>query len=228
MNKPAGVPIPVPLFLIQVTAPLAELVHRFTRGRPRMTRDKAREVSQRFWVADPGAAQRDFGWRARYDMVEGMRPTTAAWLAANQELQSMALEDLRWGKYLIVASLLGGLIELQSRLGGFYQFNPGWVVWVVIFGAFGLALGSLAMLLRRASGLLQFVAGTALAGAAEALNAALLHTWTFRPGWPLGITDDYLRAAVLGTAGGVFVLIVNAVMRLLYKLRLRMGDSNEP
>jgi len=26
----------------------------------------------------------------------------------------------------------------------------------------------------------------------------------------------------------VFVLIVNAIMRSLYKLRLRMGDSNEP
>jgi hypothetical protein len=140
----------------------------------------------------------------------------------------MALEDLRWGKYLMVASTLGGLIEFESRLGGFYQFNPGWLVWVVIFGAFGLALGSLAMLLRRASGLAQFVAGTALAAAAEALNAAVLHTWTFRPGWPLGITNGYVRAAVLGTAGGVFVLVVNAVMRSLYKLRLRMGDSNEP
>jgi len=228
MNKPVGLPIPVPLFLIQVTAPLAELVHRFTRGRPRMTRDKAREVSQRFWVADPGAAQRDFGWRARNNLVEGMRPTTAAWRAAAEELQAMALEDLRWGKYLIVASILGGLIELQSRLGGFYQFNPGWLVWVVIFGAFGLALGSLAMLLRSASGLLQFVAGTALAAAAEALNVAVLHTWTFSPGWPLGITNGYVRAVVLGAAGGVFVLIVNAVMRSLYKLRLRMGDSNEP
>ena len=228
MDKPAGLPFPVPLVLLQLAAPFAELIHRFTRGRPKMTRDKAREVSQRFWVASPGAAERDFGWRAHNNMEEGMRPTTKAWRAAAVELQTMALEDIRWAKYLIVASILGGLTEAVSHLGRFYEFNPGWLVWVVIFGAFGLALGSLAMLLRRASGLLQFLSGTVLAGSAEALNVAVLHTWTFAPGWPLGITDGYVRAAVLGPAGGVFVLIVNAIMRSLYKLRLRMGDSNEP
>jgi hypothetical protein len=161
-------------------------------------------------------------------MVEGMHPTTAAWRAGIVELQTMALEDLRWGKYLIVASILGGLIEFESHLGGFYEFHPGWMIWVAILGFFGLLLGSVAMLLRRASGLLQFLVGTALAAGAEVLNLAVLHSWTFLPGWPLGITDGYVRAAVLGPAGGVFVLIVNAIMRSLYKLRLRMGDSNEP
>jgi nucleoside-diphosphate-sugar epimerase len=228
MSKPAGLTIPVPLFLIQMAAPLAELVHRFTRGRPRMTRDKAREVSQRFWVADPGAAERDFGWVARFNMAEGMRPTTGAWRAQQDELRAMALEDIRLVKYWMVASAVGGLIELESYLGGFYRFDPGWLVWVVIFGGFGLALGSLAMLLRKTGGLVQFLAGTALAGTAETLNVAVFHAWTFRTGWPLGITNGYARAALLGCAGGVFVLLVNAIMQSLYQWRLRMGDANEP
>jgi hypothetical protein len=161
-------------------------------------------------------------------MVDGMRPTTAAWRAALDDVRAMPLEDARWIKYLLVATVLGGLIELQSRVGGFYAFHPGWLVWVVILGAFGFALGSLAMLLRRTSGLLQFVAGTVLAGGVETLNVAFLHAWTFRAGWPLGITNDWLRAVLLGGAGGLFVLLVNAVLRALYNLRLRVSDAYEP
>jgi hypothetical protein len=72
------------------------------------------------------------------------------------------------------------------------------------------------------------VAGTVLAGAAETLNEALFHAWTFREGWPLGITNGYFRAVLLGGAGGLFVLLVNAVMRALYNLRLRVSDAYEP
>ena len=228
MDKSAGVTIPVPLFLIQLAAPAAELMHRFTRGRPAMTRDKAREVSQRFWVADPGAAQRDFGWVAQQNISQGMRATTQAWRAERDAGRAMALEDILWAKYLIVASAIGGLIEAQSHLGGFYTFNPAWLVWVVIFGGFGLVLGTLAMLLRRTGPLPQFLIGTALAGAAEVLNAAVFHAWTFREGWPLGITNAYERAILLGGAGGIFVVLVNLIMQALYGLRLSKGDANEP
>jgi len=228
MNKPLGLMFPVPMVLIQLSAPLAELVHRFTRGRPAMTRDKAREVSQRFWVASPAAAKRDFGWTAQYNMVDGMRPTTAAWRAERDNIQAMPLEDALWPKYLLVATVLGALIELQSHIGGFYAFDPAWLVWVVIFGGFGFALGSLAMLLRKTSGLLQFVAGTLLAGAAETLNVAVFHAWTFQAGWPFGIANPWLRAVLLGGAGGVFVLLVNAIMQALYSWRLRVSDAYEP
>lgn len=228
MDKPAGLLFPVPLVLIQLAAPLAELIHRFTRARPAMTRDKAREVSQRFWVADPGAAKRDFGWEARFNIAEGMRPTTEAWRAEQDQVSAMALEDIRWIKYLMVASALGGLIEFESHLGGFYTFSPTWLVWAVIFGGFGLLLGTTAMLLRRAAGVVQFLIGTALAGAAEFLNVAVFHAWTFQTGWPLGITNAYVRAGVLSLAGGVFVLLVNGIMRSLYQWRLRQGDSYEP
>ena len=48
-------------------------------------------------------------------------------------------------------------------------------------------------------------------------------SWEFAPGWPLGIRNGILRAFVLGTAGGGFVLIVNAILRALYQRRLRLG-----
>ena len=228
MGKPFGLLFPVPMILIQLSAPAAQLVHRFTRGRPAMTRDKAREVSQRFWVADPSAAERDFQWVAAHNIEEGMRPTTAAWRQERTDVERMKLEDARWVMYLLVATVLGGLIELQSRLGGFYQFHPATLVWIVIFGGFGAVLGTTAMLTRMMPPLPQFALGTLLAAAAEFLNVARLHAWVFRNGWPFGITNGYVRAAVLGGAGGIFVLLVNAIMRALYQHRLRMGDADEP
>jgi hypothetical protein len=84
------------------------------------------------------------------------------------------------------------------------------------------------MLLRKTSSLLQFVAGTVLAGAAETLNVAVFHAWTFQAGWPFGITNPWLRAVLLGGAGGVFVLLVNAIMQALYSWRLRVSDAYDP
>ena len=223
MDRSSGLLIPVPVAAVQLVAPLAEYVSRFTRERPAMTRDKAREVSQRYWVATPAAAQRDFGWTAGHSLLDGMRLTTQAWRQSEAEIKAMPLEDALWPKYLTVASGLGAIIEITSHLGGFYTFQPAWLVFAVVFGAFGLVLGTLAMWLRSKSYLLQFAAGTVLAGAAEALNVAAFHAWTFRPGWPFGITNDWVRSAVLGLAGGIFVLVVNAIMVALYKRRLRLG-----
>ena len=132
----------------------------------------------------------------------------------------------RWLKYVTIASILGLLIEISSATGKFYTFEPGWLVLVIIFGAFGLTLGSLAHAVRRWSGLAQFAVGSAAAGAVELLNALNLTSavrWVFAAGWPLGIHDPIVRALVLGLAGGVFVLLVNAIMRSLYRRRLRFG-----
>jgi len=70
------------------------------------------------------------------------------------------------------------------------------------------------------------VVGTAIAGLAEALNQLgliPLFNWQFAPGWPFGITSDWLRVCVLALAGGLFLIIVNGMARQLYKRRLRVG-----
>jgi nucleoside-diphosphate-sugar epimerase/uncharacterized protein (DUF362 family) len=228
MGRPQGITVPVPLTLMRLVAPLAEYTASFTRERPSTTRDKVRELAQHAWVADPSAARRDFGWEARHDLLQGMVPTTQYFLARQAEEREMAAESRksRWLKYVTLATLLGVLIEISSATGKFYWFEPGWLVFVVIFGAFGLALGSVAHAVRRWSGLAQLAIGSVAAGVAELLNGLNLTSevrWVFAPGWPLGIQDTTLRALVLGLAGGIFVLVVNAIMRAYYRRRLRFG-----
>jgi dihydroflavonol-4-reductase len=228
MEKPKGIRFPVPILLMRLAAPLAESVQHFTRERPPVTRDKVRELSQRFWVSDPSKAERDFGWEAEHDLLHGMQITTRRFFDEARELRRMPLEDRLslWLKYLVVAIALGSLIEIVSALGRFYSFTPPWLAFLAVLGFFGLVLGTLAMWLRTRSDMVQFLVGTVLVGAAEALNVLGLFPvpgWQFAPGWPFGITNDWLRAFVLAFAGGIFILVVNAVMRGLYKRRLRLG-----
>lgn len=228
MDKPAGLPLPVPILLIRLAAPLAEAAYHFTRSRPAMTRDKAREVAQRYWVASPARARDDFGWEAAHDITSGMRETVASWREAVRRQKLKVDEDPLglWVKTLLVAMLIGAAIEITSYTGSFYTFTPAWGAIAVVVVAFGLALGSTAHLLRGTSVIVQFLAGTVLATGAELLNelgALPGISWAFAPGWPLGITNGWLRSLVLGTAGGFFVLIVSAVMTALYRRRERMG-----
>jgi DMSO reductase anchor subunit len=118
------------------------------------------------------------------------------------------------------------LIENIAYIGQFYEFYPWWGVFAAIFVAFAALLGTLAMLLRKSNGLIQFLVGTIVAGAIEVMNNVGMIpyiSWEFAPGWPLGITNPWLRSIVLGMAGGVFIIFVNALVRLLYKRRLRLG-----
>jgi nucleoside-diphosphate-sugar epimerase len=228
MGHPDGLMFPVPTALLQLVAPLAELIHEFDRQRPKLTRDKARELSQRFWVIDPAKAKRDFGWEAAFDLPEGMRRTTAYWLEQEQALRDMAQEKqpTLWLKYLTCAIGLGCLIELTSATGKFYTFKPRWGAIPVILGGFGLGLGTASMKTRRQSDLAQFAVGTLFATTAELLNQLGLSpglSWRFAPGWPFGIRSATLRTFVLGMAGGGFVLVVNAIMRADYARRLRFG-----
>jgi len=131
-----------------------------------------------------------------------------------------------WLKYLVVAVVLGSLVEIISALGRFLFVHPPWLVFFIVLGVFGLALGTLAMWLRTRGELVQFLIGTILAVAIEALNAMRIIPflgWHFAPGFPFGITNDWGRSLVLGFAGGVGILLVNALMRGLYKRRLRLG-----
>jgi dihydroflavonol-4-reductase len=229
IGKPWGLLLPVPITLIRLAAPIAELTYEFTRSRPPLTRDKGREIAQRFWIADPAKAKRDFDWQAQHDLLQGMQITTRCFLEEEQQLREMRLEDPTglWLKYLACALLLGGLIEMTAALGHFYTFQPWWAVFVIVFGAFGLGLGTIAFWLRQRGDLLQFAAGTITASVVELLNDFHLipfMAWAFAPGWPLGITNPWARSLLLGCAGGIFILIVNAVMRLLYKRRLRKGS----
>lgn len=227
MDKPGGLTILTPPFAIRLVAPLAEFMYRLTRSRPPLTRDKAIELTQRYWIKDPSKAKRDFGWEAEHDLLSGMRKTTQHYFAQQRLIKAMALEDKRflWIKYVVVAMLLGLLIEITSAVGGFYVFEPRWLVIVVIIFAFGFVLGTTAMLLRQRSALLQLGVGALLTVFAELPVALGLFpfNWVFAPGFPFGITNIYVRSLVLGLAGGFFIIVLNIIMESLYKRRLRLG-----
>ena len=225
MGKPRGLTLRTPIWVLTLVAPFAELIHHFTRGRAKLTRDKAREISQRFWVASPARAKIDFGWEAGHSLLEGMTKTVAWYREEQREIRSMARErrGLRWFKFVVIGALIGAAIEAASLLGDFYWYTPPWLVYPVVLGGFGAGMGSLSLWVRTMNGLKQFLIGTAVVGAAECLNEIAFHAWQFAQGWPLGITDPWVRTAVLAVPGGLVVLIVNAVMRSLYRRRLRLG-----
>ena len=225
MNKAFGVTIPVPLIFIRLAAPFAELIYHLSRNRAQMTRDKAREVSQRFWVATSAKAKKDFSWEAENNLFEGMKKTIPHFMTRLSQLREMILESgiVFWLKYIVVASILGVIIELTSFIGKFYTFDPWWMIFVIMFGAFGLILGSLAQITRKTGDIVQFIVGTVLAGVVEILNTEIFHLWIFKEAWPFGINNSWVRSIVLGMAGGIFIIIVNQIMISLYKKRLRVG-----
>ena len=230
MGKSGGLPTPIPDFIFQGIAPLGELIYYFNSRRPKMTRDKAREVIQRYWIADPSKAERVFGWKAAFTMVEGMKKTLVPYFEEKKRLKAMALEGrfILWLKYFLTAAGLGVLVETFCFVGGFYSFHPRWLIFVIILLAFGALFGTLAKWLRKAGGLIQFMVGSLCAGAIELLNQLRVfpdHYWIFKEGWPLGISDPWLRTAVLAVPGGVCILLLNMIMRSLYKQRLaKRGD----
>jgi nucleoside-diphosphate-sugar epimerase len=225
MKKECGVMLPVPLLVIRIAAPFAELLYHITRNRAQMTRDKAREVRQRFWVASAAKAKNDFGWEAEHHLLDGMKKTIPHFLGRLQKLREMPLESgfIFWLKYAVIASILGAIIEVTSYIGQFYVFNVWWLIVVVIFGVYGLLFGTCAMLTRKARDSMQFIVGTVLAGAGEILNDIAFHLWTFKSAWPFGITNSWIRSIVLSLVGGIFILLVNQTMIVLYKRRLRFG-----
>lgn len=229
MGKPRGLTLPSPLWVLKLAAPLAELAaYHFFRARPPTTRDKVRELGHRFWVADPGKAKRDFGWEAAHNLLDGMRITTRYFFDEQAKVRAMPLErqPILWIKYVVVGIVLGIFIEITSALGHFYTFDPRWLVYPVIVGGFGVMLGTLAMLLRRWSDAVQFAVGTVITTGAELANALGLIPlvgWTFAPGWPFGIDHPILRSIVLGAAGGIVILLINAILRAFYRRRLRFG-----
>lgn len=223
IDRPFGIPLPTPTFTFKLIAPVAELAHKITRDRASTTRDKAVEIGQRFWLADPARAQKDFGWTAAIDLPEGMRRTMKYYHGEQQELRAMSRDEtfVLWLKFIATGMVIGTIIETLSYINQYYVFTPWWLVYVIALGGFGVLLGTLALLLRRKSDVLQFIIPTLIVGAVEAINVAWLDAWVFTPGWPFGINDPWVRSAVLGTAGGFVVLIINAVQRGIYKNRMR-------
>ena len=75
----------IPMQLANLSAIFNE-AGAYALNKPAMlTRQKVREMSQRYWTVSSQAAQKDFGFQCQYDLARGMKET-AEWYRANNWL----------------------------------------------------------------------------------------------------------------------------------------------
>jgi nucleoside-diphosphate-sugar epimerase len=77
-----GRPLPIPRALLRAAAFVSEHAASVAGRVPLLAEDKAREIVQPAWVADPAAARRVLRWEARIPASEGV-PSTARWYRGN-------------------------------------------------------------------------------------------------------------------------------------------------
>jgi dihydroflavonol-4-reductase len=70
--------LPVPLQLARLSAIFNEAGAHVLNKPAMVTRQKVREMSQRYWTVSSQAAQKDFGFKCEYDLARGMAET-AKW-----------------------------------------------------------------------------------------------------------------------------------------------------
>lgn len=218
------IPVVTPQFLLRLAGIAGEWVHHFTRARAALTRDKAREVSQRFWAASAAAAKNDFGWEARVGLADGMRRAVADW-KERQRLAHPANERLRDRaiKTFTIALVFGIAIESTSFFAGWYRFDPWWLIFLVIVGFFGGVMGAVSLWSVRHAIPLQFLWGFIIGSGVELANHFWLHIWIFDPDTFGRLPAPWIRALVLGVPVGLIPVIVNQIIAGLYRLRRRVG-----
>ncbi len=218
------IPLVTPHFALRLGAIVSEWLHHFTRSRPALTRDKVRELKQRFWAASAGAAKQDFGWEAGLSLGDGMRRAVADW-KERQQAASPVNEPIRDRaiKTYSIAVAFGLILESTSLLAGFYSFNPWWIILVVVFGVFGGVMGTITLWSVRHAMPLQFLWGVIIGVSAELANHFWLHLWEFDPNTFGRLPAPWIRSIVLGLPAGLMPVIVNQIIGALYRLRRRLG-----
>jgi hypothetical protein len=225
IGKKRGFPIRVPIFFFRLFSWFNLPMFHFFRNTPIPSPDKVRELKQLYWVCSTEKAERDFGWSAPTSMETGAAKTWEYYQqkAAYEKNKEYECKSTRWAMYFTFAVLIGILIEFMAVYGEVYKFKPGWVVIPVIFGLWGGIFGSLALVMRKCSIILQYIPGFLILFGGELLNNFYFHLWTFPNGSLYGITNPFVRAAVLGAATGFIIPIINFVMTRFFRLKLRIG-----
>ncbi len=226
MDKKIRIPLITPHFVLGATAVGAQVAHEFARGRPLLTVDKVREVRHNSWAVTPAAAERDFGWKAEYDLHTGMRQTVRAWNEGHEAerkiVESEPTRDRAIKTYLL-ALAFGIVVEGIARLGNWYTFQPRWLIFVIIGVMFCGVMGTVTLLTSRKSILVQFLAGAAIGVGAEIANVLWLNAWVFNPGAPGAVADPWLRSLILGLPAGALPVLVNMIVTQMHHYQERVG-----
>jgi len=225
MKKACRIPIWVPHWVMKLLACFCELKNIFDGKRPVLTRDKVREVRNQWWAASPAKALADFGWQSTTSLDEGMVEAVAAWRSrrAASPAGPERLRD-RILKTLLLALVVGIAIEGLAKIGGWWKFDPGWVVLLIVILGFGGVLGGVSLLTASKRKLVQFLAGGFLGFVGEFANAMWLERWSFSQefvGWLP--QNDWIISLAVGLPLGFVPVIINFVVDGLYCRRCRLG-----
>lgn len=68
-------PLYTPLWIVRALVPLDAFSSVITGKARGLTKDKLRELSQRYWVCDPTKAEKTFGWKAETPIEDGIDET---------------------------------------------------------------------------------------------------------------------------------------------------------
>lgn len=77
LGKRFVIPVTCPLWVVRVVCAIAERWGRMRLKPTTLNSDKFKILAQRNWLCDTTAAQRDFGFEARYDLRAGVRAAIA-------------------------------------------------------------------------------------------------------------------------------------------------------
>lgn len=235
VGKPNGPVIPVPMFLIRLVAPLGDLLYYLSRKRPPITRDKALELSQLYWLANPAKAKRDFGWEAAHSLEEGLTKTIRYWQQQKESVRQQIVNMPTRERAIVTfgLSIMVGLIEalIDLPLGGILLIGlahalgllaPPW--WLTVFSivvVFGVLMGAVALITARRPLIWQFIGGAAMGAGLELINQLWLHWWSWNPATFGRIPGPWLPPLLLGIPAGLYPILINAVVGFLYRRRLR-------
>ena len=85
LGKKVVVPVTCPLWIVKVVCHVAEFWGKVTGKASTLNPDKFRILKQRNWLCDTSDAERDFGFKAKYDLKQGIHEAvewykSAGWL----------------------------------------------------------------------------------------------------------------------------------------------------
>lgn len=79
LGKGWVIPVKLPLWAVRATSAIAGKIGKLRMKPTTLNPDKYLIMAQRNWCADTAPAQRDFGFKARVDLAEGIRRTVEAY-----------------------------------------------------------------------------------------------------------------------------------------------------
>ena len=72
LGKKVVIPVTCPLWVVKIVCHVAEFIGKITGKASTLNPDKFRILKQRNWLCDAGDAERDFGFKAQYDLKQGI------------------------------------------------------------------------------------------------------------------------------------------------------------